>query len=97
MDKILQLNTAMLSLSFCEVENRLVSSVSDVADNQRDRNVKFNVKFDKVNINLEGNSVKLDSFQKVVVMFNKTVAGLEVELSKHKANILEYKDKISQT
>ena len=59
-------------------------------------NGKFNDKFDKVNINQEGNSVKLDGFQKVVVTLKKTVAGLEVEVSKHKANILEYKDKMSQ-
>ena len=32
----------------------------------------------------------------MVVTLNKTVAGLEVEVSKHKANILECKDKMSQ-
>ena len=55
------------------------------------QNCNINVKFNKVNVNLEGNNVKLYGFQKVVVMLNKTVAGLEEDVSKHKANILALK------
>ena len=54
MDKIIQLNTVELSLSISKVENRLASNVANVADNL---NSDINAKFNKINVNLESNSV----------------------------------------
>ena len=64
MQNVMQLNTTKPSLSMTKVQNRLVNSVANVSND-------MNVKFNKVNINLESNSVKLDGFQKVVVTLNK--------------------------
>ena len=49
-----------------------------------------------INEKINNNSEKLDGFQDLVVMLNKTVTCLEVKVSKHEVSVLDCQDKVSQ-
>ena len=93
---LFKLNMAELSLSIAKVENKLVNNVASVADNLNSVSDNMNEKFRDSKIDLRDNSIKLDGFQNMVVTLNGRVTGLGEEVFKHKANIVENKDKISQ-
>ena len=84
MNKIAHLNTAQTELAITKIENNLVNNIA-----------KNNAKLNNIDVKLINNNDKLNGFQKTVVALDKTVKLVEIKVSKHETEILEFKAKVT--